>query len=564
MTIQTIELQNIQMPLANPRKAFDDTKLDELANSIRQDGQMQNLVVQPVEGKEGKFRVISGERRLRAFRKLAEQGDIAADYPVQVQIRVDLEKDEVLRLATVENVQRENLTALEEAAAFAKLVKMGDTLDDVAAQTGLSKRTIKQRIALNGLCKEAKQALRDKKITLSQAQALTIGTADRQLDVLEDLQRGYRNYDADDIRDSLIGESASVSMAIFPVEQYKGRLASDLFGEAETTYFEDFEQFYELQQKAVRNQADHYYRNTPAKWVDVTNDYSLRHWQYEEAEKGEPYGVLINLSPSGEVEIKEGLVKPDIDEDTAEETAVKPDTKEQKAKPPYSAVMQKYITWHKTVAVQEMLLAHPRTVKELTVLDALSSLRPHKALSALDDLPDQQIAFGVIEEQAQRICKILNIEIDAEGRAYEALAYDMHDDEDLYAILQDLTDKELDEIQGFATIISFGQHCHDKADTDENSLFNLVANDVQTGIRNHWTPDITFLQGRTQKQLVQIAKESGYIGYVGGYKKSELVNTLLRHFDSSRAADQPTESQKKANAWYPAVMNFPASKETTG
>jgi ParB family transcriptional regulator, chromosome partitioning protein len=72
--------------------------------------------------------------------------------PAPVEIRDSLSKDDSLRLATVENLQRQNLTPLEEAAALTKLIHKGATLDDVAAQTGLSQTTIKRRLALNGLC----------------------------------------------------------------------------------------------------------------------------------------------------------------------------------------------------------------------------------------------------------------------------------------------------------------------------------------------------------------------------------------------------------------------------
>jgi ParB-like chromosome segregation protein Spo0J len=72
-------------------------------------------------------------------------------------------------------LQRQNLTPLEEAAALTRLIHKGATLDDVAAQTGLSQTTIKRRLALNGLCEETSAALALGIISLSQAEALTLG-----------------------------------------------------------------------------------------------------------------------------------------------------------------------------------------------------------------------------------------------------------------------------------------------------------------------------------------------------------------------------------------------------
>ena len=90
---------------------------------------------------------------------MQQRGELDGDYAVPVEIRTSLSKDDSLRIATVENLQRQNLTPLEETAALTKLIHKGATLDDVAARTGLSQTTIKRRLALNGLCDEAKAGL---------------------------------------------------------------------------------------------------------------------------------------------------------------------------------------------------------------------------------------------------------------------------------------------------------------------------------------------------------------------------------------------------------------------
>src|SRR6202008_769631 len=136
----------------------------------------------------------SGARRYHALKLLQERGDLAEDFAVPVEIRKGLSKDESLRIATVENLQRQNLTPLEEAAALTKLIHKGAALDDVAAQTGLSATTIRRRLALNGLCKQARKALSDGAITLSQAEALTLGDHESQQRILEELERGHSEF----------------------------------------------------------------------------------------------------------------------------------------------------------------------------------------------------------------------------------------------------------------------------------------------------------------------------------------------------------------------------------
>ena len=107
------------------------------------------------------------------------------------------------------------MTPLEEAAALTKLIHKGATLDDVAAQTGLSQTTIKRRLALNGLCEEAQAALALGIISLSQAEAMTLGGDEMQRNVLEEIESG-REFSGDDIKATLLDDRPTVASAIFP------------------------------------------------------------------------------------------------------------------------------------------------------------------------------------------------------------------------------------------------------------------------------------------------------------------------------------------------------------
>jgi ParB family transcriptional regulator, chromosome partitioning protein len=117
MTMQTVAFSSLEPGRGNPRKKMDRNGIEGLAASIRNDGLLQNLVVRPVKGKRQHYRVVSGERRYRALKLLQERGEVDGDYAVPVEIRSSLSKDDSLRIATVENLQRQNLTPLEEAAA---------------------------------------------------------------------------------------------------------------------------------------------------------------------------------------------------------------------------------------------------------------------------------------------------------------------------------------------------------------------------------------------------------------------------------------------------------------
>jgi ParB family chromosome partitioning protein len=543
-------------PRGNPRTGFDQEALAGLAASVRTDGVLQNLVVRPLRGKKNRYRIVSGERRYRALKLLAEQGEIGNDYAVPVEIRERLSKDDALRIATIENVQRENLAPLDEAAAFAGLIHKGTSLDDIEAETGLSRATIKRRLALNGLCAEAKDALTGKQITLALAEALTLGAEDAQRRVLECLGRGY-GYDADDIRETLTGGKPSVVLAIFPLEEYIGSFTTDLFANEETTYFDDADQFFALQREAVDALAAHHREH--AAWVEITEDHRARHWLYEQAADGVQGGVLINFAPSGAVEIHEGLAVPAMDEDTAAELgqdAAAP----AKPKPAYAGPLRRYIAWHKSMAVQEVLLADPRKAKEVAAVRLLLSLKPHEALSGLSKAAQPQQAYQAVEGQARHYTGKLGVDAAEDAPAWAALADGYHDAIALYGAVKALTDHDLDELTTLLTVLSFGQGSCEQLDTGD-SLFNVVAQDLDMAMRGHWMPDFDFLNRRTAEQLKAIATGCGYaegVGSVARYKKSELVAALLRHFQYAQEAADPTAAQVKAREWLPEIMRFPA------
>jgi ParB family chromosome partitioning protein len=200
------------------------------------------------------------------------------------------------------------------------------------------------------------------------------GINEVQQRILEEIERGSE-FSGDEIKATLLDDRPAVASAIFPVEQYTGTITTDLFAEDETSYFDDGEQFIALQNEAVAQLVKHHEAN--AAWVEVTEGYRSPDCQYREAEEGEQGGVLINLSPSGRVDIREGLVKRDIDRRTAEEIADNP-IAPRKPKPAYSAVLCAYIAHHKTAAVQELLLACPRKAKEVAVVERLMNFLPTK------------------------------------------------------------------------------------------------------------------------------------------------------------------------------------------
>jgi ParB family chromosome partitioning protein len=255
-----------------------------------------------------------------------------------------------------------------------------------------------------------------------------------------------------------------VALAIFPVEEYTGTITTDLFAEDETSYFDDAEQFFRLQKAAVVELYRHHLES--AAWVKVTEDYRLSDWQYRKAKRKEKGGVLINLSPSGAVEIREGLVKHEIEEATAEAIAENP-IAPVKAKAAYSAPLCRYIAHHKTAAVAEILLASSRTAQEVLIVRTLQGLRLHEAFPALAKEEQPQSAYRVLEEQARWFAAQLGFEI-AEGESvWCSLPPPFTNELALYEAVRGLSDHDLAGLQTLLAALSFGQgNCDRRPPTD--------------------------------------------------------------------------------------------------
>ena len=139
-------ISDIRRNPRQPRRTFDPVKLAELAGSIRQNGVLQPLVVREVEGG---YELIIGERRLRA----AELAGLDA-VPVVVREAGDAQR---LELALIENVQREDLTPIEEALAYRQLVEeFGLTQEEVALRVGKSRAQVTNLLRILGLPDEVK------------------------------------------------------------------------------------------------------------------------------------------------------------------------------------------------------------------------------------------------------------------------------------------------------------------------------------------------------------------------------------------------------------------------
>ena len=162
-SICEIELSKIQPNPEQPRSAFDEAALDELAVSIKALGVIQPITVR--ETGNDQYMIISGERRYRASLKAG-----LTQIPAYVKTAAD---ENVVEMALIENIQREDLNAIEIALAYQKLIEnYGLTQDQLSERVGKKRTTIANYVRLLKLPAEIQMGLKDRKIDMGHARAL--------------------------------------------------------------------------------------------------------------------------------------------------------------------------------------------------------------------------------------------------------------------------------------------------------------------------------------------------------------------------------------------------------
>jgi len=179
-SITRIPVEDISINPKQPRRDFDETSLSELAASIKLHDIIQPLTVSKLAN--GKFRLIAGERRFRAS-KVAGLKDV----PVYVRQAND---NELLELALLENLQREDLNAIEIGLSYKRMMEeLGYTQEQVAERMGKERSTVTNYIRLLKLPPDIQLAVRNGNLSMGHARAvINIDTVDKQLYVFNEIK----------------------------------------------------------------------------------------------------------------------------------------------------------------------------------------------------------------------------------------------------------------------------------------------------------------------------------------------------------------------------------------
>jgi ParB family transcriptional regulator, chromosome partitioning protein len=490
--------------LGNPRKQKrDEKKLVELADSIAENGVLHNLTARRV-GEA--YELAIGEGRYLAVRHLIKTERVPKDYPMPVCVR-ELSDLDMLELATSENIQRADMHPLDEAKAFADMVKLGRDVDSVALKMGLSKRTVEQRLAIaSKLSPKIKKAFAKDEITLAQAQQLTCGSFEFQEIVLEHIQAGHA-LTPDEIKSFFASELMAVSKAIFDVSLYKGEITNNLFDEGHEPLFIDSEQARRLQLEAIEAKRKAYAETWA--WVEVTNHYDFKPWIYQHSEERDPssQGMVIVFNPSTmEVQIEEGLTRREAD--SSHRSAEK--NNEPKTPPAYTKRLLSESRKLKTIALQTELSKDYRTCLIVAIMGLLGC----SEVKLNTDIPSLGSDFKTpkLEETLKPHLEVLKEVLGEHNVKPYPLQTRCYGDEQVkvYEYLKTLENKALRILFNTLIAATFGSWTDYEPKPGDRPLANAVARDLNIDMTRHFTLTQDFLKGYRKPGLIELLREMGF------------------------------------------------------
>jgi ParB family chromosome partitioning protein len=172
--VKPIPLIQISPNPDQPRKTFNETELNDLAESIKEKGVLVPIILRSVQNRPYLYEIVAGERRYRAAQRAG-----LSEIPALVKT---LDDKNAMEIALIENVQRENLNPIEEAEGYKNLMeKCGYSLEEVSKLIGKSVSYIRNLMRINSLPESVKELIKDGKISASHARTIAVSENPEQL-----------------------------------------------------------------------------------------------------------------------------------------------------------------------------------------------------------------------------------------------------------------------------------------------------------------------------------------------------------------------------------------------
>ena len=506
----------------NPRRHADPERLRELMASIEQHGVMQNLVVRPDPRRPlSDYEAVCGSRRLAAVALLVKEGRVAPDFALPCRIR-ELADLEVLHLATVENMQRQDLTPLEEADAFARMIELGDDGETIAAVTGLSLRTVNQRLALHHrLAPAVRRVLEAGEINLGQAQAFTVGEPAAQERLVGQVTTHPGGWRAPDIRRILLDRTIPLSRAIFDPALYRGGFVRDLF--EDQSYASDPAEFRRLQLEACEAKKAELAQIWS--WVALKIGGWAEVWNFAKDQPPETGGAIVHLRDDLRVEIHTGLGRRSADPPPPRPVGHGANGGERDGVRGVTHPLSRaHLVWARQEKSRRLQLAvadNPAAATALAILGLLNSGEVRIRAGGWGDLsPDDRFDNPALHQ-------LINEHLAAVD-AHRGYAYGSRVEAAIFDRLMRLPGVQ--RLALFAALVAphFASWPGNDPDLGDGELAVAVAEELGVAQpAEPFVPTPAYLERLSRAQLRRIAASCGVTEAAAAMKKAELVDQIL-------------------------------------
>lgn len=556
MELGHVDFCKLNVSAANMRHSKKAPDVSDILPSVRARGILVPLLVRP-KGSPDTFEIVAGSRRYRCAEIIFNEcGEVE---PLPCAFMKPGDDAAALEASLIENIARLDPDEVSQWETFARLVKEGRTVPEIAATFGITDRMVGQRLALGNLLPKIRQAYRNEEISSDSIRHLTLASKAQQkewLALFEDTEQCAPT--GTQLKQWLFGgQSIAVSVALFPLEQYQGRIIADLFGE--DAYFADTDAFWHLQNDAIAARRDTYLE---AGWRDVVvleRGTRFISWEHEKASKKQGGNVFISVSARGEVEMHEGWLNAKDAKrarQAAQSGAGEEFSQVKTARPEVSNRLQNYIDLHRLTAVRAELLNHPGVALRLMVAHAITGsklwtveLEERQAQGKeIADSVASSAATAIFDTKRREILPLLDLPEDepaiagGNGDDYATACVFARllalPDDDVLRVLAIVMGETL--AAGSAAVEAVGVHLH-------------------VDLRTVWQPDDAFFELIRDRQVV-----NAMVAELAGQKSADanIAEKIKAQKSIIRACLTGENGRIKVEDWLPRWMVFPVGTYT--
>lgn len=553
MELAHIPLNDLKLTKVNVRHGRKAPDIADILPSIKQRGILQPLLVRA--NGEG-YEVVAGRRRFFAAQKALEELGEFAPIPCAI-----MEKDDdaaAIEASLLENEARMPMEPMDRYEAYAKLAKQGRTPDEIADLFGTTAIFVKRTMALANLLPAIKRAYRKDEIDHGTVRLLTMATKAQQSEWLE-LYDSKDNHAplGNQLRRWLMGgDNIKTSVALFPLEDYKGNLVTDLFDEE--TFFADAQLFWQHQEEAIQQQSEVLLADGWTSVQVLERGTYFADWEYEKCPKKKGGRVFVTVHHNGEVAFHEGFVTQK--EARAKERAAngKDGTANpaKPQKPEVTKAMERYLELHRHALVRADLLAKPDIALCLSVAhmiagSALWNIRPDDQRAPKPEIEASVMASpsqAVFDAERAEILKLLDIDEDRSELVRHT--GDTYWTATIFAKLLKLSKDDVLRIMTFAMTETL---------QSGSSLVELLGVLMGTKAQERWHPDEPFLDLLKDKAAINavLSDVAGSIVAEANIKETGKTQKGIIH-DCLNGEN----GRKQINNWVPNWLQFPYQNHT--